>query len=76
MYVCLCNAVTEREVRHAAQLGATSLEDLGESLGVATCCGKCADCARGILRDEVRKERIERATSRQPSIMIRLQATA
>lgn len=52
MYVCICNAVTEREVRHAVELGATSLADLKDSLGVASCCGKCAGCARKILRDE------------------------
>jgi bacterioferritin-associated ferredoxin len=52
MYICLCNAITEREVRHAIQLGATKLGDLQESLGLATCCGRCADCAREILLDE------------------------
>jgi bacterioferritin-associated ferredoxin len=76
MYVCLCNAVTEREVRHAAKLGATSLADLGESLGVATCCGKCADCARGILRDEVKKERIARGKLHMSPVMMRLQTAA
>lgn len=49
MYVCLCNAVTDREIRAAAQLGARTLEDLQGSLGVATCCRRCADCARGVL---------------------------
>jgi bacterioferritin-associated ferredoxin len=52
MYVCLCNAVTEREIRHAAQLGATSVSDLKDSLGVGNSCGKCIGCAKQILRDE------------------------
>lgn len=60
MYVCLCNAITEREVRHAIQLGARKLGDLQESLGVATCCGKCADCARGILAEERNAQRSDR----------------
>jgi bacterioferritin-associated ferredoxin len=62
MYVCLCNAVTEREVRHAVALGASSLADLKESLGVAMCCGKCADCARGVLTDERKAQRAAAAT--------------
>ncbi len=76
MYVCLCNAVTEREVRHAAKLGATSLSDLSKSLGVATCCGKCADCARGILLDEVKKEHIARGKLHRYPVIMGLQAAA
>ena len=57
MYVCICNAVTEREVRHAVQLGADNLNDLKEGLGVATCCGKCASCAKGIIREEKKQMR-------------------
>jgi bacterioferritin-associated ferredoxin len=49
MYVCLCNAITEREVTAAVDLGARTLEDLQHGLGVATCCGKCADCACALL---------------------------
>ena len=56
MYVCVCNAVTDREIRKAAEGGATSLRTLREELGVATGCGRCARCARGILR-EVRGDR-------------------
>ena len=74
MYVCLCNAVTEREVRYAAQLGATNLIDLGESLGVATCCGKCADCACDILRDEIKKERLASKKARTQVAMMRSHA--
>jgi bacterioferritin-associated ferredoxin len=43
MYVCLCNAVTDREIRGAVKLGARSLGDLQDTLGVATCCGRCTD---------------------------------
>jgi bacterioferritin-associated ferredoxin len=50
MYVCICNAVTEREIRGAADLGCSTLAELSRDLGVATCCGKCAPQARNILR--------------------------
>jgi bacterioferritin-associated ferredoxin len=49
MYVCLCNNVTDREIRAAVSLGARTLGDLRDGLGVATCCGRCADCARSLL---------------------------
>ncbi len=56
MYVCICNAVTERQIRRAVELGACSLADLSESLGAATGCGKCASHACAILRQELAKD--------------------
>jgi bacterioferritin-associated ferredoxin len=52
MYICICNAVTEREIRQCAQLGASSLGELRECLGVASNCGQCKQAARQILREE------------------------
>lgn len=49
MYVCVCNAITDREVRAAVAAGANTLEDLQFELGVATCCGGCADHASQYL---------------------------
>ncbi len=51
MYICVCNAVTEREIRQCAQLG-YNLGDLRERLGVAKNCGKCKHAAKLILREE------------------------
>jgi bacterioferritin-associated ferredoxin len=51
MYVCLCNAVTEREVRECAGKGATSLEDLTLQLGVGAGCGRCRECAMEVLEE-------------------------
>jgi bacterioferritin-associated ferredoxin len=51
MYICVCNAVTEREIRRCAQLGC-SLDDLRKQLGVCTNCGKCKHAAKQILREE------------------------
>ena len=51
MYVCICNAITDHEVRGAVALGVRSLADLKSTLGVATQCGRCADCAHGLVRE-------------------------
>lgn len=50
MYVCVCRAVTERQVKQAAQEGAASLRDLRDRLGVTGDCGRCAKCALACLR--------------------------
>ena len=49
MYVCVCKAVTERQVREAVSDGARSLKDLRRELGVTSDCGQCAACARQCL---------------------------
>lgn len=51
MYICICNAVTDRDIRQCAQLGACSLRDLRNELGVASNCGKCKQAAKAILRE-------------------------
>jgi bacterioferritin-associated ferredoxin len=49
MYVCICNGVTDREIRQCAELGARTVDELRDSLGVASCCGKCEPAAREVL---------------------------
>jgi len=51
MYVCLCNGITDRELRGAVALGAATFDELRAATGVATCCGRCTDCALGILAE-------------------------
>ncbi|MGB5211178.1 MAG: (2Fe-2S)-binding protein [Gammaproteobacteria bacterium] len=53
MYVCLCHAITEREIRDAADEGLSSVQELGHCLGVATGCGQCASTAGEILSDQL-----------------------
>ena len=51
MYVCVCQAVTDRQIREAAQSGARTLRDLRRDLGVTRDCGRCASCAHECLRE-------------------------
>ena len=49
MIVCVCRRVSDRQIRQAVAEGAHSLECLQMDLGVATQCGRCADCASRVL---------------------------
>ena len=49
MYICICNAVTERDVRECARRGCCSLDELSVELGVGTGCGLCRVVAKEIL---------------------------
>jgi bacterioferritin-associated ferredoxin len=53
MIVCVCNNISDREIRQAVDLGITSMDELRRDLGVATCCGQCADCALQVLSKHV-----------------------
>ena len=49
MYVCVCNAITEKMIRAAAADGASSLDDLQRMTGCSSVCGSCADLAEQVL---------------------------
>lgn len=51
MYICICKAVTDKEIRRAAANGADNLYELRKALGVASGCGSCADMAQSILEE-------------------------
>ena len=50
MYICICNAITERQVRELVERGAQSLDELTFALGVGSGCGRCRECAEALLR--------------------------
>jgi bacterioferritin-associated ferredoxin len=49
MIICVCKAVSDRQIRSAVKDGASSLRDLTRDLGVGTCCGKCLPEAKQAL---------------------------
>jgi bacterioferritin-associated ferredoxin len=57
MYVCICNAVTEKMIRQAAAEGVHSLGELTRRTGCSGDCGSCADLAEEVLRDAHRRKR-------------------
>jgi len=53
MYVCVCNAVTDRQIRDTLDRGAGSLPDVQRHLPVAGCCGRCEDTARRVIDEHL-----------------------
>lgn len=64
MYICLCNGITERDIRACADGGVCTLRDLEGCLGVGNCCGKCKPAARQILSESRAEPRLELADAR------------
>lgn len=55
MYICVCNGVTESEIRSSIEAGARSFGDLQRELGIASGCGQCTQETKCLLR-EARRE--------------------
>jgi bacterioferritin-associated ferredoxin len=43
VYVCICNAVPDTEIRSCIARGARSVEEVGDACGAGTGCGSCHD---------------------------------
>ena len=56
MYVCICNGVTEQQVRDAAGGGCASVAELTMRTGAGANCGSCLGLAAELL-DEARSRR-------------------
>ena len=52
MIVCVCNAITEQEVRDLARAGARSPEEAYAALGHEPQCGTCLCYAQEIIDEE------------------------
>lgn len=52
MYVCICNSVTDGQIRKLVCDGrCASFEELQAETAVSTCCGKCRECALGCFQE-------------------------
>ena len=51
MYVCLCNAFTDRDVNRAIDTGAHTVCQVYKTLQAVPQCGKCKDMIREMITD-------------------------
>jgi bacterioferritin-associated ferredoxin len=49
MYVCLCNAVTERTIRTLVADGYHSLAEIQALTGCSNTCGRCTEHAEAVI---------------------------
>jgi bacterioferritin-associated ferredoxin len=56
VYVCICNGVTDRQVREAAANGCDTIAELTMRTGCGATCGSCLETAAAML-EPARAER-------------------
>jgi bacterioferritin-associated ferredoxin len=67
MIVCLCQRISDRDIRHAAESGIRDFETLQDETAIARNCGCCHDCAR-----EVFEAACDASAARRPSMPTRV----
>lgn len=53
MYVCICHAITDSDIREVIDRGARSLLEVQCCLPVAGCCGRCEAAAREVVDEHL-----------------------
>ncbi|NQZ30487.1 MAG: (2Fe-2S)-binding protein [Oceanospirillaceae bacterium] len=53
MYICICNAVTDSQIKERVAQGARSLRDINKDLCIADQCGKCACAAKKVIQLQI-----------------------
>jgi len=56
MYICVCHAISDRQIREAVDRGAGSLYEVQAQLPVASCCGRCEDSAREVIEAQLESQ--------------------
>ena len=51
MYICLCNGLTDRDVRGAVTRGARRVSEVHRQCGTAPQCGRCTGHIRGLVEE-------------------------
>ena len=79
MYVCVCHAITERDIAAAVREGTTTLRQLRRDLGVTAACGRGARCAHDCLRSALAQHTDQAVATApafaRPTLPLALEAT-
>ena len=67
MYVCLCEGVTDTQIREEVYVGCCSYREVRGSLGIASQCGKCACLAKQVVRETIAEVQSSQASLAYPA---------
>ncbi len=61
MYVCVCKAITDRQIAQAIHQGACNRRQLCQSTGAGSVCGKCSPHLKQLLDENTQPATIMQA---------------
>jgi len=63
MYICVCKAVTDKQIKTAIESGHCSRRQLSKCLGVGSVCGKCSHHVSQLLNENLSNQPTQWATA-------------
>lgn len=69
MYVCVCKAVTDKQIKSAIAEGICTRRQLHQCFGVGGDCGKCNKLVKELLDENQQKHPIMQAASNRPVLI-------
>lgn len=51
MYVCICNSITDKDIKRAVKQGHHCYDKVCEQLGTGNCCGRCTSHVHEVIAD-------------------------
>ncbi len=66
MYVCVCKAVTDTQIKQAINDGVCTRRQIFQCFGVGRDCGKCNKHVKELLDTHLQQQPIMQAASNQP----------
>ena len=61
MYVCICQAVTEQDIKTTVAKGMTTVGQVCQQLGCASQCGKCVEQVQAVHQSALIEHRLTEA---------------
>ena len=58
MYVCLCQGITDKDIRDAINDGCSSYKEVRQALDIAAQCGKCGCLAKQIVKETITENQL------------------
>ncbi|MFM2481922.1 (2Fe-2S)-binding protein [Celerinatantimonas sp. YJH-8] len=53
MFVCICQGITDEQIRKAVREGNISVKEIKQQLQIATQCGRCIKATQAIINQEL-----------------------
>ncbi len=53
MYVCVCNALKDSQIKQVANRGADTVQGVFKAHGCKPECARCVNCIRNLLKEEI-----------------------
>ena len=73
MIICVCHAVSESEIEDCMRLGCSGVDELRDSLGVTSGCGRCHESVCQVVNAHVlRSGGVAAATRRREPLTARI----